>query len=87
MRLLSTLHTLIEQTTPWYDKVFQSQDHEDIVPLIKLFGGDIHELYNALDSRGQGKQFLNHILNIWPYDDQQSFHLINASSIYYWHVR
>ena len=78
MRLLSTLHTLIEQTTPWYDKVFQSQDHEDIVPLIKLFGGDIHELYNALDSRGQGKQFLNHILNIWPYDDQQSFHLINA---------
>lgn len=77
MRLLSTLHTLIEQTTPWYDKVFQSEDHEDIVPLIKLFGGDIHELYNALDKIGRGDDFLNHMLGRWPQEETLR-HIIDA---------
>lgn len=77
MRLLSTLHTLIEQTTPWYDKVFQSEDHEDVLPLIKLFGGDIHELYNALDKRGKGEEFLNHMLTRWP-QEQTLRHILDA---------
>ena len=65
MRLLPTLQTLIEQKIPWYEKAFQSDNYEELVPLLKLFGGDIHQLYNSLDNIGRGKQFLNHILNIW----------------------
>ena len=43
MRLLPTLQTLIEQNIPWYEKVFQSDEFNDILPILKLFGNDINQ--------------------------------------------
>ena len=53
MNLLTQLSLLIEQhgDIPWHDKVFQSENYEDLWPMVKLFGGDIHELYKALDNK------------------------------------
>lgn len=67
----------LNPSATWQEKVFQSQELEDIVPLIKLFGGDIHELYNALDKRGKGEEFLNHMLHQWP-QERTLEHIINA---------
>ena len=79
MKLFNNLHNIIlEQSTPWHEKVFQSEDHESLWPLIKLFGGDIHEMYKALDSMGKGEDFLKHISHNWPYDDQPLRHIIDA---------
>jgi len=79
MKLFNNLHNIVlEQSTPWYEKVFQSEDHESLWPLIKLFGGDIHEMYKALDSMGKGEDFLIHIMKFWPYDDQPLRHIIDA---------
>ena len=79
MKLFNNLHNIIlEQSTPWHEKVFQSEDHESLWPLIKLFGSDIHEMYKALDSLGKGEDFLKHISHNWPYDDQPLRHIIDA---------
>ena len=79
MKLFNNLHNIIvEESTPWYDKVFQSADNESLWPLIKLFGGDIHDMYLALDAMGKGEDFLNHIRDVWPYDDRGLMHLIDA---------
>ena len=79
MKLFNNLHNIIvEESTPWYDKVFQSPDNESLWPLIKLFGGDIHDMYLALDKMGRGEDFLNHIQDVWPYDDRGLMHLIDA---------
>ena len=59
-------------------KVFQSVDHESLSPLIKLFGGDIHDMYLTLDKMGKGEDFLKHITHMWPYDDQQLMYIIDA---------
>ena len=77
MKLLHTLNILLEQQSSWEEKVFQSGDIEDILPLIKLFGGDIHELYNALDKIGRGDDFLNHMLGRWPQEETLR-HIIDA---------
>ena len=77
MKLLHTLNILLEQQSSWEKKVFQSGDIEDILPLIKLFGGDIHELYNALDKIGRGDDFLNHMLGRWPQEETLR-HIIDA---------
>ena len=55
MKLLHTLKILLEQQSSWKEKVFQSHEIEEILPIVKLFGGDIHELYNALDKIGKGR--------------------------------
>tara|TARA_R110002124_G_scaffold120136_1_gene277935 strand:- start:2556 stop:3680 length:1125 start_codon:yes stop_codon:yes gene_type:complete len=78
MKLFNNLHNIIlEQSTPWYEKVFQSDDYESLWPLIKLFGGDIHDMYLQLDKMGKGRDFLDHIYNRW--DGERAFeHIINA---------
>mgnify|MGYP001197612941 CR=1 FL=1 len=76
MKLLHTLKTLLEQDLAdpslplltWQDKVFHSENYEDLWPMIKLFGGDIHELYNALDNIGKGEDFLTHLTYQWDMD-------------------
>tara|TARA_R110002020_G_scaffold31127_7_gene97446 strand:+ start:4101 stop:5249 length:1149 start_codon:yes stop_codon:yes gene_type:complete len=87
MKLLNTISFLIEQDleelglspgAPWHEKVFQSTDHESLWPIIKLFGGDIHEIYRALDRRGKGEDFLEHITYMWPEDDHHLMHIIDA---------
>ena len=55
MNLITQLSLLLEQSTPWTEKVFLSQEIHDLEPMIKLFGGDIHEIYKALDKRGKGR--------------------------------
>ena len=41
MKLLNNLHNIIvEDTTPWYRKVFESDDFESLWPITKMFGGD-----------------------------------------------
>mgnify|MGYP003627838082 FL=1 len=77
MSLLNQLSLLIKESTGWTEKVFQSEDHEELMPLIKLFGDDIHELYNALDKRGKGEDFLNHIFTQWE-QERALEHIINA---------
>ena len=79
MKLFNNLYNIVlEGSTPWYEKVFQSADHESLWPIIKLFGGDIHDMYLTLDNMGKGEDFLLHIRDIWPYDDQQLMHIIDA---------
>ena len=78
MKLIQTVSSLlVEKSNPWQERIFQSSEIEDIWPLIKLFGGDIHELYNALDKLGKGRDFLDHIYNRW--DGERAFeHIINS---------
>ena len=79
MKLFNNLYNIVlEGSTPWYEKVFQSADHESLWPLIKLFGGDIHDMYLTLDKMGKGEDFIKHITHMWPYDDQQLMHIIDA---------
>ena len=62
MKLINNLYNIIlEESTPWYEKVFQSEDHESLWPLIKLFGGDIHDMYLNLEKRGRGRDFFSYI--------------------------
>ena len=78
MKLFNNLHNIIlEQSTPWYEKVFQSEDFDSLWPLIKLFGGDIHDMYLQLDKMGKGRDFLDHISSQWP-EERSLEHLINA---------
>ncbi len=78
MKLLNNLHNIIlEQSTPWYEKVFQSEDFDSLWPLIKLFGGDMHDMYLQLDKMGRGRDFLDHISTRWP-EERSLEHLINA---------
>ena len=64
MKLLNNLHNIIlEESTPWYEKVFQSEDHESLWPLIKLFGGNIHDMYINLDKMGMGERVLKPYVN------------------------
>ena len=78
MKLFNNLHNIIlEASTPWYEKVFQSEDHESLWPLIKLFGGDIHDMYLNLEKRGKGRDFLDHISSQWDVERALE-HIINA---------
>jgi len=78
MKLFKNLHNIIlEQSTPWYEKVFQSEDFDSLWPLIKLFGGDMHDMYLQLDKMGRGRDFLDHISTRWP-EERSLEHLINA---------
>ena len=78
MKLINNLYNIIlEASTPWYEKVFQSEDHESLLPLIKLFGGDIHDMYLNLEKRGKGRDFLDHISSKWPVERSLEY-LINA---------
>ena len=72
MKLINTISSLLlEYRKPWHEKVFQSKEIDEIRPLIKLFGGDIHEIYNALDKIGLGEGFVNHIYYFWPPDEHR----------------
>ena len=85
MRLLPTLQTLIEQdvttsggrTPKWYDLVLQTEDYDEMIPIIKLFGGDIHNVFNALDKMGKGRDFLDHITTQWDVERQLEY-IVNA---------
>jgi len=78
MKLINNLYNIIlEASTPWYEKVFQSEDHESLLPLIKLFGGDIHDMYLNLEKRGKGRDFLDHISSKWPVERSLEY-LISA---------
>ena len=86
MKLFNNLHNIIlEQTTPWYVKVFESSDFDSLWPITKMFGGDLHEIYKALERIdnsphpfSKGEAFLRHISQYWPWDDQPLYHVINA---------
>ena len=83
MGLLKQLQLLIEQDIPtssskkWYDLVLQTEDYDDILPIIKLFGGDLHNVFKAFDKLGKGQHLLNHILTQWP-QEQALPHIIEA---------
>ena len=78
MKLFNNLHNIIlEQSTPWYEKVFQSEDFDSLWPLVKLFGGDIHDMYLQLDKMGKGRDFLDHISSQWDIERALE-HIINA---------
>ena len=77
MNLITQLSLLLEQSTPWTEKVFLSQEIHDLEPMIKLFGGDIHEIYKALDKRGKGRDFLDHISSQWEQERALEY-VINA---------
>jgi len=67
----------VEKSNPWQERIFQSNELEDILPIVKLFGGDMHELYKALDKLGKGRDFLDHISSYWDVERQLE-HTINA---------
>ena len=78
MKLFNNLHNIIlERSTPWYEKVFQSEDFDSLWPLVKLFGGDIHDMYLQLDKMGKGRDFLDHISSQWDIERALE-HIINA---------
>ena len=79
MKLFNNLHNIIlEQTTPWYVKVFESEDFESLWPITKMFGGDLHEIYKALEKMDKGEDFIRHISHTWPWDEQPLTHVIDA---------
>tara|TARA_B100001758_G_C18389008_1_gene601754 strand:- start:69 stop:1187 length:1119 start_codon:yes stop_codon:yes gene_type:complete len=79
MKLFNNLHNIIlEQTTPWYVKVFESEDFESLWPITKMFGGDLHEIYKALEKMDKGEDFIRHISHTWPWDEQPMTHVIDA---------
>ena len=78
MKLIHTISSLlVEKSNPWQERIFQSNELEDILPIVKLFGGDMHELYKALDKLGKGRDFLDHISSYWDVERQLE-HTINA---------
>ena len=79
MKLFNNLHNIIvEHSTPWYEKVFQSEDAESLWPITKMFGGDLHEIYKALEGMGKEEDFLKHIFYHWPGEDGVLRHIIHA---------
>jgi len=79
MKLFNNLYNIVlEQSTPWYEKVFQSEDAESLWPITKMFGGDLHEIYKALEGIGKEEDFLKHIFYHWPGEDGVLRHIIHA---------
>ena len=79
MKLFNNLYNIVlEQSTPWYEKVFQSEDAESLWPITKMFGGDLHEIYKALEGMGKEEDFLKHIFYHWPGEDGVLRHIIHA---------
>ena len=90
MGLLSTLGIILEQglnnaeddqrpvgKVSWLDKVLETQSYEELYPFIKLFGGDIHDMYLALDKVGRGRDLLDLISRQWDVERQLE-HVISA---------
>ncbi len=65
MKLLHTIQTLVEQEGQpfWVKQALDSWELDDIYDSVKLFGGDLHEYYKAMDKRGFGEDFLEQISN------------------------
>jgi len=79
MKLFNNLHNIIlEESTPWYNKIFQSEDAESLWPITKMFGGDLHEIYKALEGMGKEEDFLKHIFSHWPGEDGVLRYIIEA---------
>ena len=79
MKLFNNLYNIVlENSTPWYEKVFQSEDAESLWPITKMFGGDLHEIYKALESMGKEEDFLKHIFSHWPGEDGVLRYIIEA---------
>ena len=77
MKLLHTIQTLVEQEGQpfWVKQALNSWDYEDVHDTLKLFGGDLHEYYKALDSRGFGEDFLNQI-TLW--EESPNYYITHA---------
>jgi len=77
MKLIHTIHTLVEQETHpfWVKEALNSWDWDDIKDTVKLFGGDLHEYYLALEKKGVGEQFLSQVQN---WDDDPRFYIMLA---------
>jgi len=81
MRLITQLSILLEDSRPWYEVALTADDMEDLDDLLKLFGGGtsaspggeahftaLQKLYEALEHKGLGDQFLSRILEWDPYE-------------------
>jgi len=77
MKLLHTVQTLVEQKEQpfWVKQAFDSWSWDDINDTVKLFGGDLHEYYKAMDKRGLGEDFLEQITN---WDESPHWYVIEA---------
>lgn len=77
MKLLHTVQTLVEQKEQpfWVKTALESWSWEDIAETVKLFSGDLHIYYKALDSRGLGEEFLN---QIGHWDESPNFYIVEA---------
>ena len=83
MKLITQLSILLEDNRPWHEVALASEDMEDLVDLLKLFGGggdmwgqrgegrfnSLQQLYKALEQKGLGDQFLTHIITNWNEQD------------------
>ncbi len=89
MKLIHTISSLLVEQKPispnsWQERVFQSSDIDDILPIIKLFGGDIHEIYNALEKTGRGEDFLQHIITFWSVENSLRYVIDTLGGIRNW---
>ena len=77
MKLIHTIQTLVEQEGQpfWVKQALDSWNYEDVHDTLKLFGGDLHEYYKALDSRGFGEDFLEQISN---WDESPHWYVVEA---------
>jgi len=77
MKLLHTVQNLVEQKEQpfWVKQAFDSWSWDDINDTVKLFGGDLHEYYKAMDKRGLGEDFLEQITN---WDESPHWYVVQA---------
>jgi len=77
MKLLHTVQNLVEQKEQpfWVKRALDSWSWDDIVEYVKLFSGDLHEYYKAMDKRGFGEDFLEQISN---WDESPHWYVVEA---------
>ena len=77
MKLIHTIQTLVEQNEQplWVKRALESWSWDDIVEYVKLFSGDLHEYYKAIDKRGFGEDFLEQISN---WDESPHWYVVEA---------
>ena len=77
MKLLHTIQILVEQEGQpfWVKQALASWELDDIYDNVKLFGGDLHEYYKAMDKKGFGEDFLEQISN---WDESPHWYVVQA---------
>lgn len=77
MKLIHTVQILVEQKEQplWVKRALESWSWDDVVEYVKLFSGDLHEYYKAIDKRGFGEDFLEQISN---WDESPHWYVVEA---------